>query len=186
MKDKISDLIKVYNNAIPSSLCQNFINYYEKHKELQNINGKGKYDYLGNSRWTEINIIKHLPKGDLQQFSNIMLDYKERYEKECGLPPLPPPQGFADMRLKKYETNNEDCFEIHYDNYGPVSNRYLVFLWTLNTVAEGGETEFVDLDISLKPEEGRLVIFPPYWMYRHQAKIPISEPKYIINTFAVW
>jgi hypothetical protein len=186
MKDKISDLIKVYNNAIPSSLCQNFINYYEKHKELQNINGKGKYDYLVNSRWTEINIIKHLPKGDLQQFSNIMLDYKERYEKECGLPPLPPPQGFADMRLKKYETNNEDCFEIHYDNYGPVSNRYLVFLWTLNTVAEGGETDFVDLDISLKPEEGRLVIFPPYWMYRHQAKIPISEPKYIINTFAVW
>ena len=186
MKNNISDLIKVYNNAIPKSLCKNFIDYFENKKDLHKINGKGRYGHLVNSRWAEINIIKHLPKADLQQFSNIMLDYKAQYEKDCGLAQLPPPKGFADMRLKKYEVNGEDCFEIHYDNYGPVSNRYLVFLWTLNDVEEGGETEFVDLDISLKPEEGRLVIFPPYWMYRHQAKMPISEPKYIINTFAVW
>jgi len=186
MKNNISDLIRVYSNAIPSELCKLFIDYYEKKEELRNINGKARHNHLINSRWTEINLIKHLPKGDLQHFSNVMLDYKERYEKDCGIPPLPQPQGFADMRLKKYEKNGEDCFETHYDNYGQASNRYLVFLWTLNDVSEGGETEFVDLDISLKPEEGRLVIFPPYWMYRHRAHIPVSEPKYIINTFTVW
>lgn len=186
MQNEISSLIKVYNNAIPSSLCKMFIDYYEREKELRILNGKKRHNHLRNSQWTEINLIKHLPRGDLQTFSNIMLDYKERYENDCGLATLPPPKGFSDMRLKKYETNNEDCFEVHYDNYGLVSDRYLVFLWTLNNVEIGGETEFVDLDISLKPEEGRLVIFPPYWMYRHQAKIPISEAKYIINTFIVW
>jgi len=186
MKQSISELIQIYEQAIPISLCKNFINYFDENTKLQNINGKGRHDHLMNSRWSEINLIKHLPHSDLKQFSNIMLDFKRKYEKDCGLVPLPPPQGFADMRLKKYETNNEDCFEIHYDNYGPVSNRYLVFLWTLNDVRDGGETEFVDLNINLKPKQGRLVIFPPYWMYRHQAKPPISNSKYIINTFMVW
>ena len=51
---------------------------------------------------------------------------------------------------------------------------------------EGGETEFIDLNIKLKPSQGRLIIFPPYWMYKHQGKVPISNAKYIINTFAIW
>ncbi len=186
MKDKISDLIKIYNNAIPKGLCDNFIKFYEKNKNLQSINGKKRHDHLRESRWTEIDLIKHLPREDLKQFSFIMLDFKKQYEQDCGIPELPAPKGFADMRLKKYETNQEDSFEVHYDNFGPVSNRYLVFLWTLNNVEEGGETEFVDLDISLKPEAGRLIVFPPYWMYRHRALQTISNPKYIINTFIVW
>ncbi len=182
----IRDYIQVYENAIPNFLCQNFINFFESNTSIQNINGKQRHKHLINSRWSEINLIKHLPESDLQQFSNIMLNYKKRYEKDCNITPLPQPKGFADMRLKKYEINKEDCFEVHFDNYGPTSNRYLAFLWTLNDVMEGGETEFIDLNIKLKPSQGRLIIFPPYWMYKHQGKVPISNAKYIINTFAIW
>ncbi len=186
MNDKISDLIKIYDNAMPEELCQNFIKFYQNNQSLQSINGKERHDHLRQSRWTEIDLIKHLPREDLKQFSFMMLDFKRQYEQDCGMPALPAPQGFSDMRLKKYEVNQEDSFEVHYDNYGPASNRYLVFLWTLNDVKAGGETEFVDLNIKLKPEAGRLVVFPPYWMYRHKAHKVISESKYIINTFIVW
>jgi len=39
-------------------------------------------------------------------------------------------------------------------------NRYLVFLWYLNDVAEGGETEFCNLDLKVQARSGRLLMFP--------------------------
>jgi len=186
MKNQLSSLIKIYHNALPDKLCNKFIQFFEENPKSHNLNGKKRYDYLQNSQWTELDLIKNLPHDDLQQFSEIMLEHKSQYEIDCGLSQLPDPKGFSDMRLKKYNPNGIDKFELHYDNYGPVSDRYLVFLWTLNNVEKGGETEFVDLDLSLKPERGRLVMFPPYWMFKHKANPPISNPKYIINTFAVW
>jgi len=53
----------------------------------------------------------------------------------------------------------------------------------LNDVACGGETEFPHLGVSVKPEAGRLLIFPPYWMYQHQGLPPVSGDKYILSTY---
>ena len=61
-----------------------------------------------------------------------------------------------------------------------------MFLWYLNAVAEGGETEFVDLGIKSSAETGKLLMFPPYWMYRHAGCSPVSGPKYILSTYALW
>jgi hypothetical protein len=61
------------------------------------------------------------------------------------------------------------------------SRRFISFFWYLNDVAEGGETEFVDLTI--KPEAGKLVIFPPLWMFPHKGNPPISNEKYLLSTY---
>jgi hypothetical protein len=50
----------------------------------------------------------------------------------------------------------------------------------LNDVYEGGETEFVDGTL-IKPERGKLIIFPAYWNYHHQGRPPISNTKYIVT-----
>jgi len=43
------------------------------------------------------------------------------------------------------------------------SNRYLVMLWYLNGVEQGGETSrSPNLEFTVKPEAGRLLMFPPY------------------------
>lgn len=57
--------------------------------------------------------------------------------------------------------------------------RVITFLWYLNTVVEGGETAFGDYTI--KPEAGKLVLFPATWTYPHCGKIPLSSDKYIIT-----
>lgn len=58
--------------------------------------------------------------------------------------------------------------------------RVITFLWYLNDVAEGGETEFWGTH-RIKPEAGKLLFFPATWTYPHRGMMPISNDKYIIT-----
>ena len=58
--------------------------------------------------------------------------------------------------------------------------RIITFLWYLNDVAEGGETEFWGTH-KIKPEAGKLLFFPATWTYPHRGMMPISNDKYIIT-----
>jgi hypothetical protein len=62
----------------------------------------------------------------------------------------------------------------------------MVFLWYLNDVAEGGETEFPDLRIKVQARTGRLLMFPPYWMFQHAGLAPVSNDKYIVSTYMLF
>ena len=99
---------------------------------------------------------------------------------------MPQPSGLAQLILKRYSVGGIEKFQTHFDSINEVCNRYLVFLWYLNDVESGGETEFVDLDLKIKPATGRLLIFPPYWMFQHRGVAPISNSKYILSTYALW
>lgn len=58
--------------------------------------------------------------------------------------------------------------------------RMVTFLWYLNTVHEGGETEIWG-ETKIKPEAGKLLLFPACWTFPHSGKMPISDNKYIIT-----
>lgn len=60
-------------------------------------------------------------------------------------------------------------------------NRVITYLWYLNDVEEGGETDFPDANLMIKPETGKLVLFPASWDFPHCGKIPISSNKYIVT-----
>jgi hypothetical protein len=60
-------------------------------------------------------------------------------------------------------------------------NRIITYLWYLNDVEEGGETDFPDINIKVKPETGKLVLFPATWDFPHCGKMPISSNKYIVT-----
>ena len=62
----------------------------------------------------------------------------------------------------------------------------MVFLFYLNDVEEGGETEFLYQDLKVKPKTGSLIVFPPYYTHAHRGKAPESGKKYIINTWLKW
>ena len=63
----------------------------------------------------------------------------------------------------------------------PHTLRALVIMFYLNTVKEGGETEFYHQNLKVSPEKGKVVIFPTYFTHLHRGNIPISEDKYICN-----
>ena len=61
-------------------------------------------------------------------------------------------------------------------------NQIIKYTWYLNDVDEGGESEFWN-NYSIKPETGKLVMFPATWTYPNSELIPKSNNKYIINGF---
>lgn len=61
------------------------------------------------------------------------------------------------------------------------SNRVLAFMLYLNTVEEGGETEFLYQKRRVKAEAGRLVIWPSSFTHTHRGNPPLSDSKYIIT-----
>jgi hypothetical protein len=67
----------------------------------------------------------------------------------------------------------------HHDAYPRVAAALLY----LNDVEEGGETHFVNFDISVKPKAGTLVLFPGNYPYLHGAKTPISGDKFVVVTW---
>ena len=50
-------------------------------------------------------------------------------------------------------------------------------------VAEGGETEFVELGYKVKPEMGKLLMFPCNQLYPHKGNKPISNGKHVFTAF---
>ena len=79
---------------------------------------------------------------------------------------------------------NEGRYVYHHDFSVDIKNkknRVITYLWYLNDVEEGGETDFPDLNLMIKPETGKLVLFPASWDFPHSGKIPISSNKYIVT-----
>lgn len=67
---------------------------------------------------------------------------------------------------------------------GEFANRQLVAIWYLNEVeGPGGETEFALQDVKVEPEEGKLVLFPPFWTHIHRAVTVERGVKYIATTW---
>lgn len=89
------------------------------------------------------------------------------------------------FQMQKYE-KNKGKFTYHVDSYYDLNvreGRVLVYMWYLNDVDVGGETEITDYII--KPAAGKLVMFPSLWNYPHCGNMPISDDKYIITGWIV-
>ncbi|PHS14771.1 MAG: 2OG-Fe(II) oxygenase [Kangiella sp.] len=183
----VEDYIKIYDNALSDKVCDSLVGFFENNSKDQKVNGQSAYEHLPGSQWKELNLVNYMSEQGHQEFVDILLKYKAIYENDAKvIPNLPYSGKLADLRIKKYEANGKDRFLAHFDAAEDMSNRYMVFLWYLNDVDVGGETVFVDLGVSVNPKKGRLLIFPPYWMYRHEGKVPVSNSKYVINTFLLW
>lgn len=59
--------------------------------------------------------------------------------------------------------------------------RILTFIVYLNDVEEGGETEFLYYPKRIKPEQGKLVLFPGFFTHAHRGNQPLSGVKYILT-----
>lgn len=80
----------------------------------------------------------------------------------------------------KYRTGQE--YKAHYDG-GTYTKRSVSAIVYLNNNYEGGELEFPNFNIKIKPEPGMLVIFPANYAYTHIAHPVTSGTKYAIVTW---
>ena len=82
--------------------------------------------------------------------------------------------------LLRYQGGQE--YKAHYDG-DTASGRAVSAILYLNGDFEGGEVEFVNFNLKLKPEAGTLLLFPSNYAYRHLAHPVTSGTKYALVTW---
>ena len=184
MVTKLTDYIKCYDNLINDDLCQEIIDAY-KQSGTTYINREQRPTFH------ELNISKKYKAEDplwmkpQKVLTETFIDAVELYMQDLDVAKdFPTKYTFEEYRLKRYESNEYDQFKDHVDvqDYGS-ARRFVVIFAYLNTVEEGGETNFPRLDFSIQPKQGRILVFPANWQYRH-AGLPVrSNDKYIIGSY---
>jgi hypothetical protein len=192
----------IYTNShsINKELCIKIINMFEKEDSKYdgitqsglNKNVKDTTDYIidnKDKKWSKIhNYLKEELHRNLKIYLDnlnknpIFDDKDEIYRKYSYF------NGSTMMSktfmVQKYK-KQEGRYIFHHDYTGEINNnnmkyRTITYLWYLNNVEEGGETEFSN-NIKIKPEQGKLLLFPATWSYVHRGKMPISDDKYILT-----
>lgn len=173
--------IYVKEKALEEDTCNYFINYFETNKLKHSGKTCGGLD-LNFKKSIETTIFPSSKSNYyIDLFRNIIRKNVEIYMKENNITYKKIPfYEYNNLFIKKY-VKNEGKFEYHNDfSITDKSVRIITYLFYLNNVEEGGETEFLG-DFKVKPEKGKMIIFPCSWTFPHSGKIPISNDKYIIS-----
>src|SRR5687767_11188484 len=179
--------IRTYDHDLEPQLCQQMIGSFAGLERFQMRNGRGVRRGLEDSAWTELNVSRLSDAAFQGMFRKLIDRALARYNRDIELAiPIPNSPLFSNLTLKRYRPGQQEQFQLHFDSINHVANRYLVLLWYLNDVEQGGETRFPQLDVTVPARAGRLLMFPPYWMYQHEGRPPISGDKYIISTYLLF
>jgi hypothetical protein len=183
----LHNYVRVFDGALDPAFCTQLIGSFEQSPQLQVPNGRGYRAGLETSAWTEINLT---PIADdafrgffLAQIDKYLGIYNESLKLTLPVPARPLTDNLV---MKRYRAGSDDNFQPHFDAADERTRRYMVFLWYLNDVAEGGQTRFCDLGIDVSARAGRLLMFPPYWMFQHAGLPPRSNDKYIVSTYLMF
>jgi len=179
--------VRVYDGDLDPPMCTQLVDSFAALARFHEPNGRGRRQGLENSAWTELNVTRLSDAGFVRHFHQRIDRRVTHYNADVGVGiPVPRAPTIADLILKRYRPGADEQFQLHFDSIGSVANRYLVFLWYLNDVGAGGETVFPQLDLAIAPRAGRLLMFPPYWMYQHAGLPPESGEKYILSTYLLF
>lgn len=181
---RLADYVIVIDDVLDEPTCQALIEKFES-AEKTKTDSTWHEDYRS---FEEVNITKDETFKDEQE---VIYEATQRvldtYKKAVNGKFFPDKIGLEELRMKRYTNNDNDQFGWHTDvgDYDS-ARRFLVAFYYLNDVEEGGETLFEELDgfvLKVKPKRGRVVMFPPMWMYPHKGEKPKSGNKYVISTY---
>jgi len=199
----IDKFVYLNKNSISHELCDDLIKLYEEETDGKyegvtrsglNKDIKDTTDYViikTNEKWSKMyDFLENELKTNLKKYYSQL----NTYDEESGY------SNNGQKSSKKYKMLNYEKFDIsifmmqrykkntgryiyHDDSsidYKNSKHRVVTYLWYLNTVEEGGETELWG-NYKIKPEKGKLLLFPACWTFPHCGKMPISDNKYIIT-----
>jgi len=119
-----------------------------------------------------MSVSRHWPEVETQ-VARVMMTCLQQYWQAMGIGPYWPEKPLAEeIRLKRYLPDGRDAFPPHVDVMDDGdSRRFVTAILYLNQPG-GGETVFPGLDVSVPPAPGRLVVFPPLWLFPHAGLPP--------------
>jgi hypothetical protein len=186
----VGGCIALYENVWPSD-SKNTINVVEQ--ECLNIDGgiswqragtigSGAYQNLRTNLLMDITYLSDITNNiNIQTINNLfyslLLSTSNSYAVRYNIA-----ENFyhENYQLLKYRSGEE--YKAHYDG-GTNIGRCISAICYLNDEYEGGELEFTNFDIKIKPKAGSLILFPSNYAYRHIAHPVKSGTKYALVTW---
>jgi len=156
--------INIYNRAIPKDTCEYSIDTLEK-----NLGPSTKYNWQP-AIVTESNEPLLEARYCLESIYQCSQDYGAYWGVGVNY--------FEVFNFVKYESPGHH-FNIHAD-HGPAYVTTVSIVAYLNDNYEGGELYFPRFDLTIKPNQGDVVMFPSTFIYEHASKPMISGTKYSV------
>ena len=174
-------------HALPDAFCDEVVQRFEAQPEHHREGVIGQTGALEQSvkRTTDLVVSDKAGWEDVDQtffrcMAAALKEFRETFPYFKG--------PFKDLGYQVQRYRPGEYYHWHIDGGShQFSQRQLVALWYLNDVpGPGGETEFLYQDISVRPEKGKLILFPPFWTHEHRAAELQQGVKYIATTWVVF
>ena len=173
--------------ALPPAFCDEVIARFEANPEQQYAGriGQLREEDASVKKTTDLVVSnkddwKDVDRMFFRSLGAAMLELREAFPYFKG--------PFKDIGYQVQRYRPGEYYHWHIDGGShELSQRQLVALWYLNDVpGPGGETEFLFQQASVRPERGKLVLFPPFWTHEHRAAALQEGLKYIATTWVVF
>ena len=186
----MKNFIGVYDGIGSSEYCQKFIDFIEYLKVSGIAKKEDKPSH--NRELVSVNSAHLSTWGyDLShadpvanQFLPLVENCIDQYADEYSI--LTKNNFFLfDVKAKKFPLGG-GFHDWHYEtmNRNSVARSFVVQMY-LNTIEEGGETEFLYINKRVKAKQGRVVIFPAGYTHTHRGNPPIGKDKYLITSWGL-
>jgi len=186
----LNEYIQVYDTDLTSEFCEDLIHKFEinptrhemvSNEKRPNFTQMNLTNYIYNTETYDNETWDGIHKTLQNAFLSCVKGYIEDTGSTHGLPTR---YALEEFRMKRYLDNGIDEFATHVDvlDYNS-ARRFLAFFLYLNDGFEGGETDFPNLGLTIRPKRGSILVFPPLWMFEHSGKPVTFGTKYIVGSY---
>jgi prolyl 4-hydroxylase len=173
---RLVDHIMVFDDALSPARCQALIDRFEASPGHEIQRREAGHSFV------QLDVTQHWP-DEQRLLMTIFVDYFNKYQAALKARFWPPRFALEHVRLKRYLPNGRDEFPPHVDVMGQAAARRFMTAFIYLNRPKGGETVFPELDIAVAPAPGKLLAFPPLWLFPHAGLPPRDSPKYILHTY---
>lgn len=192
-KSSIKDFIGIYDGYISDEACDHAIELFKKYNEFNKIFSRFTSEGVTQDKKDDKTLfcIPDLlteEEFNINKLKTLMINFDialRHYYEETNIKKYAGEDIMTDhVRIQK--TLPCQGYHIwHTERYGDRDGikRVLAYTIYLNSVEDGGETEFLYQSQRVKPVKGRIVIWPANFPYVHRGNPPLSGEKYIITSW---
>lgn len=176
------DFIRTYENVLSTDLIRRLILWADEgNTEIVLEQGKHQFGHQGKGIHGRHDEQKFLKYSNFELYKDVhdeMMPFWQEYSDE-----FESVKGIMSNEAKLQKTPIKGGYSVWHAEQGDrdAATRALVWMVYLNTVEDGGETEFLHQKIKIKPTRGTLVLWPASYTHVHRGNPPYSEEKYIVT-----
>ena len=163
------------NSCLSADTCQKFIDLLDNNTHI------AKQGHLGDEPMDDIELAINI-----YQHPDLRKGIQDTFHKYLDKYPLLKTNFTAwlvdgNAQLMRYEPNNY-CHKIHCESAG--DERVFAWMIYLNTIENGGGTEFIHQGVTAQPIAGDMYVWAAGWTHFHRGVVAPNERKYIITGWA--